>query len=135
MRKRFRKRRINMGNKILNFFSLFGSLSTLLCCALPVTLVSIGMGATFASLTSTFPQIIWLTERKDALFIITGILLALSYWLMNRASSQVCPVEPGKREACQTSKGVSHYMFYFSVVMYIVGLAFSYVIPRIMYGN
>jgi hypothetical protein len=121
-------------NKFLNFFSLFGSLSTLLCCALPVTLVSIGMGATFASLTSVFPQVVWLTSHKDILFVVTGILLVLSYWLMRRSETQVCPIDPGQREACQTSKKTSYYIFYFSVVMYMIGLLFSFVIPRIMYG-
>jgi hypothetical protein len=121
-------------NKVLNFFSLFGSLSTLLCCALPVTLVSIGMGATFASFTSTFPQVIWLTEHKNLLFLITGILLALSYWLMKKSEKQACPIDPGQRVACQTSKSISHYIYYFSVVMYVIGLLFSFVIPRIMYA-
>lgn len=126
-----RKRKVN---KLLNFFSLFGSLSTLLCCALPVTLVSIGMGATFASFTSTFPQVIWLTSHKDTLFIITGFLLVLSFWLMKKSENRACPIDQGQKDACQTSKSTSYYLFYFSVVMYVVGLLFSFVIPRIMYG-
>lgn len=121
-------------NKLLNFFSLFGSLSTLLCCALPVTLVSIGMGATFASLTSTFPQVVWLTSHKDILFIITGVLLALSFYLMKKSKMQACPIDQGQKDACETSKSSSLYIFYFSAFLYVVGLLFSYVIPRIMYG-
>ena len=121
-------------NRILNFFSLFGSLSTLLCCALPVTLVTLGMGATFASLTATFPQIIWLTERKEMLFVLTGFLLILSYYLMKQAEQRSCPIDPAKRDACQKSKGISLYIFWISVVAYITGLAFSYIIPRIIYG-
>jgi len=121
-------------NKILNFFSLFGSISTLLCCALPVTLVTLGMGATFASLTASFPQIYWLTARKDMLFIITGLMLGLSYFLMKQSEKRVCPIDPGQRDACQTSKTGSHYIFWISVIAYIIGLAFSYIIPRIIYG-
>lgn len=123
-----------MMKKLINFFSLFGSLSTLLCCALPVTLVSLGLGATFASLTATFPQIIWLTERKEALFIITGILLAVSFYMIKRSEQLSCPIDPGQREACETSKNTSLYILYFSIVVYVIGLLFSYVIPRIMYG-
>lgn len=120
--------------KLLNFISLFGSMSTLLCCALPVTLVSIGMGATFASLTSTFPKVIWLTSHKDMLFVITAILLTLSFYLIKRAEREPCPIEPGLREACTRSRKASRTMFFFSAFMYIVGLLFSFVIPRIMYG-
>lgn len=121
-------------NKLVNFFSLFGSLSTLLCCALPVTLVTLGMGATFASLTATFPQITWLTSNKEMLFVLTGLLLTGSFFLMRRAEAQVCPIDVGQREACQSSKKASKYILIASVAFYVIGLLFSYVIPRIIYA-
>lgn len=111
------------------FFSLFGSMSTLLCCALPVTLVSIGMGATFASLTATFPQVIWLTERKEALFILTGIMLALSYYFMKKSEAIPCPTDLKQRDVCQTTKPKTTFLFWLSLCLYGVGLSFSYVIP------
>lgn len=120
-------------NRVLSFFSLFGSLSTLLCCALPVTLVSIGMGATFASLTANFPQIIWLTERKEALFVITAILLIISYIMMKKSEQLVCPIDPDQRDACQASKGISKKFYWVTVFTYFIGLIFSYVIPYLMY--
>lgn len=120
-------------HKVLSFFSLFGSLSTLLCCALPVTLVTLGMGATFASLTASFPQIIWLTERKEALFIITGLLLIVSYFLMKRSENLACPIDIDQREACQSSKSISKKIYWTTVIIYLVGLSFSYVIPFILY--
>lgn len=122
-------------NKILTFFSLFGSMSTLLCCALPVTLVSIGMGASFASLTSSFPQIIWLTERKDALFIITGVILLISFILMKRASRLPCPIDQKQRELCERSRKLTRIFFWISVSAYFIGLIFSFIIPRILYGS
>lgn len=120
-------------NKVVSFFSLFGSLSTLLCCALPVTLVSIGMGATFASLTASFPQIIWLTERKEALFVMTGILLLVSFIMMKRSENLACPIDVDQREACQTSKNFSKKVYWGTVLIYIIGLSFSYVIPYMLY--
>ena len=115
--------------KILSFFSLFGSLSTLLCCVLPVTLVSIGMGASFAALTSNFPQIIWLVERKNYLFGITAILLMVSYFLMKRSENEACPIDPELGAACREGKNVSHKMFWVSVVVYVVGGFTSYILP------
>lgn len=123
-----------MLKKAINFFALFGSLSTLLCCALPVTLVSIGMGATFASLTSTFPQIIWLGQYKGTLFILTGILLVLSFLLMKKSETMACPVDSDLQEACSTSKQWSKPLYWVTVIIYIIGLLFSYVLPKVLYG-
>lgn len=122
-----------MIKKILTFFSLFGSLSTLLCCALPVTLVTLGMGATFASLTSSFPQIIWLTERKDILFVITGLMLISSYFLLKKSEKLECPIDPIQAKACKTSKGISFRLFWFSTIIFFIGLIFSYVLPFVLY--
>ena len=123
-----------MLKKLVTFFSLFGSLSTLLCCALPVTLVTLGMGATFASITSTFPQILWLTGHKDELFMLTGALLIISFFIMKKSEKMACPVNLDEREICQNSKSISNRIFWISVGTYIVGLLFSYIIPKVLYG-
>ena len=47
-----------------NFVSLFASSSTLICCALPAIFVALGAGASFASLVSTFPFLIVLSQYK-----------------------------------------------------------------------
>ena len=122
-------------NKLLSFLSLFGSLSTLLCCALPVTLVSLGMGAAFASLTANFPLIIWIVERKELLFITTAILLFISFFMMKKSERLPCPIDPQQRNVCQTSKKISRKIYWITVFIYIVGLTFSYVIPNMMYSN
>jgi hypothetical protein len=46
---------------LLNYFSLFSSFSTLICCALPSVLVLLGMGTTVASLLSAAP---WLVSGR-----------------------------------------------------------------------
>lgn len=118
--------------RLISFFSLFGSMSTLLCCALPVTLVSLGLGASFASLTASFPQIIWLTSHKDIIFILTALMLITSYLMMKYSAKQACPIDMNQRQACTSSKKVSHKLFWFTVIVYVVGLAFSYIIPYII---
>lgn len=120
-------------NKLLTFLSLFGSLSTLLCCALPVTLVSLGMGATFASLTANVPQIIWLTERKDLLFLFTGLLLIISYLLMRQSEKMACPIDVNQNQVCDSSKKISKKMYWVTVFIYLIGVTFSYIIPMIIF--
>ncbi|MCB0326762.1 MAG: hypothetical protein KDD52_04000 [Bdellovibrionales bacterium] len=120
--------------KILSFLSLFGSLSTLLCCALPVTMVALGMGASFASLTTMFPQIAWLGMHKNTLFVGTGIALMLSYFFIRQSKTQACPTDRDQREVCQEGRSLSKYFFWLSVCIYFVGITFSYIIPRLIYG-
>jgi mercuric ion transport protein len=50
---------------LLGYFSLFTSLGTLLCCALPSLLVLIGLGATVASVVSAAPWLIAFSRHKD----------------------------------------------------------------------
>jgi mercuric ion transport protein len=64
---------------LLNYFSLFSSLSTLICCALPSVLVLLGMGTTVASLLSAAPWLVSLSRHKIWTFSIAGTLIALSF--------------------------------------------------------
>ena len=125
---------INMLKRVITFISLFSSLGTLLCCALPVTLVTLGMGATFASLTANFPQVIWLTQYKELLFIATGVFLIVSYLMLKRAQKLDCPIDIDQRDVCQESKAAINNIFWLSVVIYMIGFLFSYIIPKVFYG-
>lgn len=64
---------------LLNYFSLFSSFSTLICCALPSILVLLGLGTTVASLLSTAPWLVSLSRHKIWTFSIAGTLLAASF--------------------------------------------------------
>ena len=64
---------------LLNYFSLFSSFSTLICCALPSVLVLLGMGTTVASLLSAAPWLVGLSRHKIWTFSIAGVLIAMSF--------------------------------------------------------
>jgi mercuric ion transport protein len=64
---------------LLNYFSLFGSFSTLICCALPSVLVLLGMGTAVASLLSAAPWLVSLSRHKVWTFSIAGTLIAASF--------------------------------------------------------
>lgn len=123
-----------MLNRITNFLSLFGSLSTLLCCALPVTLVSLGLGASFATFTAAFPKTIWLMEHKNYLFAITFILLILSWLMLRKSLSTPCPVDLKLRRACQRSKNISKLFLSISLVAYLTAIFFSFILPQFYQG-
>lgn len=64
---------------LLNYFSLFSSFSTLLCCALPSVLVLLGMGTAVASLLSAAPWLVSLSRHKVWTFSIAGTFIAASF--------------------------------------------------------
>lgn len=64
---------------LLNYFSLFGSFSTLICCALPSVLVLLGMGTAVASILSTAPWLVSVSRHKVWTFSIAGTLIACSF--------------------------------------------------------
>lgn len=64
---------------LLNYFSLFSSFSTLICCALPSVLVLLGMGTAVASLLSAAPWLVSLSRHKTWTFSIAGTLIACSF--------------------------------------------------------
>jgi hypothetical protein len=119
--------------KLFGFLSLFGSLSTLLCCALPTLLVALGMGATVAGAVTAFPQLVWLSERKDFVFAVCGLMLAAAGWLQWRARAVACPMDPKLAAACQEARGWSFWVYWVSVGLFGVGLFFAYIGPRILF--
>ena len=60
----------------LQYVSLFTSVGTLLCCALPSLLVLFGLGATVASVLSEAPWLVTMSHHKHWVFLIAGLLIA-----------------------------------------------------------
>lgn len=115
--------------------SLFLSSSTLVCCALPALLVALGAGAALSSLVSVFPQIVWLSEHKEALFIAAGVMMAVAGWLQWRGRMAPCPVEPSLRAACLRTRRVSARLYWLSLGIYLVGGWFAFVQPLLSAGT
>lgn len=116
----------------LHFFALFGSLSTLLCCALPALLVALGLGATVAGMVSAVPQLVWLSERKDALFLGCALLLALAGWLRWRSRNDPCPLDPGLAAACGRARRWGGVVYWLSVGIFFLGFVVAYALPRFL---
>ncbi len=112
------------------WLALAASGSTLVCCALPALLVSLGAGAVLASLVSTFPALIWLSQHKLALFIGAGLMLAVGGWLQSRPAA--CPLDPELARACARYKRISRGVYLASLAVYLIGGFFAYLLPALM---
>jgi hypothetical protein len=109
--------------------SLFASSGTLLCCALPALLVALGAGAVMSSLVSAVPQLVVLSEHKEALFLAAGLMLVASGALQWRNRHAPCPVDPQLRQACLRTRQVALRLFQASVGIYLIGGWFAFVQP------
>src|SRR5437016_11513304 len=73
---------------VLGYLSLFTSLGTLLCCALPALLVLVGLGATVASVVSSAPWLITLSRHKNWTFAIAGLLITANFFYVFLVASR-----------------------------------------------
>ncbi len=111
---------------ILPVLSLFTSLGTLLCCALPALLVTLGMGAVMAGLISNAPWITGLSAHKPIIFTASGIMILLAGSMHWRARNAPCPIDPIKAKACGKLRKISIGILIFSAVIYMIGFFFAF---------
>jgi len=104
----------------LTWLALFTTTGTLVCCAIPITLVTLGMGATVASMVSAMPFLVTLSQHKIWVFAISGVLLALSAWMMYRPG-RACPVDPKLGVLCNKTQKWNKRIYWFSVILWCIG--------------
>lgn len=109
--------------------ALFASTGTLVCCALPALLVTLGAGAALSSLVAVSPQIVWLSEHKEGLFLFAGLMLLVSGSWQWRHRGAPCPTDPALRQACLRTRRSAWRVWLASVGLYLVGGWFAFVLP------
>lgn len=112
--------------------ALFGSFSTLFCCALPALFVSLGAGAVMIGLVSAVPQLVWLSQHKVGLFIFAGAMLTVSGITRYMSRKAPCLVDQAKAKACKRLRRISFAVFCFSLIMYVIGFYFAFVAHHFM---
>ncbi len=102
-------------------------LGTLICCALPITLVILGAGSVVATLVSTAPWLAAVSRHKEWVFLVAGTLLVVDYWILYRSTGAAC--RPGG--VCHVSHPFGRWMrrvFWGSSVLYAAGLGAAYLL-------
>jgi uncharacterized membrane protein YdcZ (DUF606 family) len=122
---------MNLRNIVLEILTILSSFTTLLCCALPALLVSLGAGAVLASLVTAMPQLVWISEHKIPLFAFAGLMLVLSGISMYRNRRAPCPTDPVQAKSCLRLRRLSTRVFYLSSIVYVIGFFFAFLISRI----
>jgi len=106
---------------------LFFSTGTLICCALPILLVSLGMGALVASLFSTVPFLVTLTHYKTWMFAASGLLLLLGGWLLYRPH-RACPSDPELAKLCASADRWNTRLLWVAAVIWCIGFFTAYML-------
>ena len=104
---------------------LFTSSSTLICCALPIMLVSLGLGAVSATLFASFPILVTLAQYKTWMFSGSAVVLALTGWLLYRPG-RACPADPDLAEQCERAHRWNMRFFWVAAAVWMAGAAAAY---------
>lgn len=123
---------MNLRTIILEALTILSSFSTLLCCALPALLVSIGAGAALVSVITAVPQLVWLSEHKVPLFAFAAVVLALSGVSAYRNRTAPCPTDPAQAKSCMRLRRWSARIFCVSAAIYATGFFFAFFGARLV---
>jgi hypothetical protein len=114
----------------LAILSLFTSTSTLLCCALPTLLVTLGFGAVVAGAVSSLPWLVTLSRHKGWVFLVAGLLLTATWILQARERRQAaaCAVPAADGEsACEVATRLGRRVLWVSTALWVVGFVVAFV--------
>ncbi|MEG3190960.1 hypothetical protein [Lysobacter sp. D1-1-M9] len=101
----------------LSALTLLFSLGTLLCCALPLLLVALGLGSAVAVMTSSAPWLVTLSQYKEWTFAGSALVLALAGWALYRPARS-CPTDPVLASACARADRWSRRVWLGSVLIW-----------------
>lgn len=110
----------------LAWVALFTSFGTLICCALPALLVTIGAGAVVAGLVNAAPQIVAISVYKDFVFAGAGVLLLIAGGARYATRNAPCPADPAAADACRTLRKIGGWVLGLAAAIYAVGFFFAY---------
>ena len=108
----------------LAWLALFTTAGTLICCALPIALVTLGLGSAVAALTSNLPILITLSRHKTWVFAVSGLMLAIAWWVSTR--NRQCPADPELRILCEKAARWNRRLLILGMAVWGIGFAAAY---------
>jgi len=109
----------------LSWLTLFAASGTLICCALPIVLVTLGLGTAVAALTSSFPILMTIAQHKTWVFTVSGVLLLVSGWFTYRPG-KTCPADPELARICNRAQLWNRRIYWSAVALWSVGFFAAY---------
>lgn len=111
----------------VTLLTLFTSGGTLVCCALPITLVTLGFGSAVVGMTGAFPWLITLSQHKAWVFAVSASLLVFGGWVIHRRGRS-CPADPRLGRLCARLDAWNRRLYWTSVSIWGVGFFAAYLL-------
>ena len=121
---------MNSKPRTWSWLLLFTTSATLLCCALPIFLVTLGMGAAVATLAGSAPWLIALSMYKGWIFAGSGALIGGAAWVVYRAG-RVCPTDPELAAACAAADRWNKRFIQLSAVLWLIGFLSAFALEYV----
>lgn len=110
------------GQSRLGWLALFASTGTLVCCALPILLVTLGFGSVVAALTFRYPLLVTLSDYEGWMFGLSAGLLALAAWFTLGRQAH-CPADPVLAARCEHARTVNRWVLTVATVIWSIGFS------------
>lgn len=117
-----------MRARFLSVLTLFTSSGTLVCCALPALLVTLGFGSALAGFLSSVPWLVGLSHHKTWVFGMSGILLGFAWFMVYgqrniTMSTESCSLDG---DPCESAGRFTRVTLWISLAIYLVGFFMAY---------
>ncbi len=108
---------------------LLTSFPTLICCALPILLVSLGFGSVVAAVYGEYlPILKWFGLNSLITFSITGFILLLAAYALYRPN-RTCPANPELAAACESAQKWNRRFFWIAFAVWTIGAFTAFALP------
>lgn len=111
----------------VSLLTLLLSGGTLLCCALPLLLITLGLGGAVAYLTDSLPWLVTLSRYKVWMFVVSGIYLVFTGWMIYRPG-RVCPTDLELARLCERADRFNRSIFWIAATIFLAGVFAAYLL-------
>ena len=106
---------------------LLTSSATLVCCVIPIALVSLGFGAAVAAMHGAAPFLTALGVHKEWTFALSAIVLAAAAFALFRPG-RACPADPELARACKAADRWNRRMLSIAAALWGVSFFTAYLL-------
>lgn len=98
---------------------------TLICCALPILLVALGLGGAVAALTSTAPWLVTMSQQKLWIFAAAALAL-LGAGILRYRPGRACPADPELANACARADRIASGALWVGTAVWLIAAFFAF---------
>ncbi|MGH8222836.1 MAG: hypothetical protein ACREQZ_07665 [Woeseiaceae bacterium] len=108
-----------------SFAALLLSGGALVCCALPLLLVALGLGSAVAAITAAAPWLVGLSQYKLWMFAAAALAL-LTAGMLSYRPGRDCPTNPKRARACARVERISRAVLWVGLSLWLVAAFFAF---------